>query len=533
MIGEATSRLQRIVIVGDGVAAWMAAAALARTVRLNDYSIRVIGGGECDDDLAPLTTADATLPSPSHEHGSIELDEDRLVAESGAAFTFGIALSGWSTPGATYFHPFGSVGAALGPLPFHHLVMRLRREGIPMRLADYSLAALAAQAGRFARPDGNPRSVLSTCRYGVHLDCAALRDRLRQEAEVAGIVREPTRFSQVEHASDGSIAAVTTGDRQRVEGDLFIDCTGVAARLIGSIPEAGWRDWSAWLPCNRVLAAMIDSARAPPPYSHAEAHSAGWIRHLPMQGRTFLAGYWSADVSSEEGVLERLREAAGRSGLFNAQSATLRLGRRRQAWHRNCVALGSAAALIDPVGVTHLHLLRSAIERLMKLLPGDRLCAAEAAEYNRLTEMQLDRARDFATLHYKLNGRSGEAFWDACRAMDVPSSLEYKMTLYRSRGRIAMYDEEPLEDVSWANLYDEHGVRPQSYSPIADGFAVAELKAYAERARAIMIDELGRMPRHGDYLARLKAESGSRGSADASPPRKTQHRVGRFMGDSA
>lgn len=528
-----TSRLQRMVIVGDGLGAWMTAAALARTVRLEDYSIRVIGLVEADGGLAPLNAADATLPSSNQEHASIELDEATLVADSDAAFTFGIALSGWSGTGTTYFHPFGSVGAALGPLPFHQLVMRLRREGIPMRLANYSLAALAAQAGRFARPDGNPRSVLSTCRYGMHLDCAALRDTLRHEAEVAGIVRGPACFSQVEQAADGSIAAVTTGDGQRVLGDLFIDCTGAAARLIGSIPEAGWQDWSAWLPCNRVLTAMIDRSQTPPPYSHAEAHPAGWIRHLPMQGRTFLCGYWSADLSSEEGMLARLREATGSRGLSNAQSATLRFGRRRQAWHRNCIALGSAAALIDPVGVTNLQLLRSAIERLMKLLPGGRLCKAEAAEYNRLTETQLDRARDFATLHYKLNGRAGEAFWDACRAMDVPSSLEYKMNLYRSRGRIAMYDEEPLEDVSWANLYDEHGVRPQSYSPIANGFAVAELKAYAERARAIMIDELGRMPRHGDYLARLKAENGCRGSADAPAPRKTRHRVGRFMGDSA
>jgi tryptophan halogenase len=116
--------------------------------------------------------------------------------------------------------------------------------------------------------------------------------------------------------------------------------------------------------------------------------------------------------------------------------------------------------------------------------------------------------------------------------MDVPSSLEYKMRLYQGRGRIAMYDEEPLEDASWANLYDEHGVRPRNYSPIADGFAVAELKAYAERARAIMIDELGTMPLHGDYLACVKAAKDSRDRA-SSAPQEAPHRVGRFMGDSA
>jgi tryptophan 7-halogenase len=525
MIDAAAPR-KRIVIVGDGLAAWMAAAALSRTVRLGDWQVRVIGGTGRDD--MPLTAADATLPSPAREHGSIALDEDRIVADNGAAFTFGIALSGWSQRQATYFHPFGSIGAALGPLSFHHLVTRLRREGIPMRLANFSLPALAAQAGRFARPDGNPRSVLSTCRYGLHLDYAALRGDLRRAAEAAGIAQEPAPFSKVEHAADGSIAAVATGDGRRIEGDLFIDCTGVAARLIGS----EWQDWSPWLPCNRVLAATVEQLQPPLPYSHSEAQPAGWIRHLPTQGRIALTAHYSADVSNDEQALAWLR-AAGNDGDVEVRAAILRFGRRRQAWHRNCVALGSAAAMIDPVGVTNLQLLRSAIGRLMQLLPGDPRGTAEAAEFNRLTGMQLDHARDFAMLHYKLNGRNGEPFWDACRSMDVPSTLEYKMRLYEGRGRIALYDEEPLEDVSWMNLYDEHGVLPRRYSPIADGFSVADLKAHADRARTIMIDELGRMPRHGDYLARVKAAGAPGRPAPASIPQEARHRVGRFMGDSA
>jgi tryptophan halogenase len=510
----------------------MAAAALARTVRLSHWPVRVIGAGGEDDghnDDVPLAGADATLPSPAREHGSVALDEDRYVAGNGAAFTFGIALSGWSQREATYFHPFGSIGAALGPLPFHHLVTRLRREGVPMRLANYSLPALAAQAGRFARPDGNPRSVLSTCRYGLHLDCAALRDELRRTAEAAGIVPEPAPFSQLEHTADGSIAAVTTGDGRRIEGDLFIDCTGVAARLTGS----GWQDWSTWLPCNRVVAAAIGQSQAPLPYSHAAAQPAGWIRHLPLQGRVALTVYYSADSSNEDQALAWLRAAAGNDDLAGVQAATVRFGRRRQAWHRNCVALGSAAAMIDPVGVTNLQLLRSAVGRLMQLLPGDPRGTVEATEFNRLTALQLDHARDFAMLHYKLNRRDGEPFWDACRSIEVPSSLEYKMRLYEGRGKIALYDEEPLEDASWMTLYDEHGVFPRHCSPIADGFSVAELKAYADRARALMIDELARMPPHGDYLARLKAAGAPGRPVPAPAPREARHRVGRFMGDSA
>lgn len=523
---------KRIVIAGGGLAAWMAAAALTKAVNLADYSICVIGTGGDDD--APFGAADATLPSLAGIDDAPGLDEDAIVAETGGSFTFGIALSGWSAPDTTYFHPFGSVGAGLGPVPFHHLVLRLRRDGIPLRLANYSLAALAAQAGRFARPGPDPRSVLSSCEYGLHVDCGTLTGILRTTAESAGVSYLSDSLGQVEHASDGAVAALITRNGKRIEGDLFLDCTGVGARLIADASDAEWEDWSAWLPCDRILSASMDTREAPPPYSHAEAHRAGWVRHLPMQGKVLLTALHQSDVSSDDEAFDRLRKSAGNSELADPRSASVRFGRRRIAWHRNCVALGAAAALIDPVGITNLHLLRSAIGRLLRLLPGSRCPGAEAAEYNRQIALQLDHARDFAMLHYKLNGRRGESFWDACRAMPVPPSLDYKMRLFESRGRVAMYDEEPLEAASWINLFDEHGMRPRRYHPIADGFNAADLEAHVQRARDIMIDELGKMPLHSDYLSQLRAAKLSGIPDDPNAGRRHErHRVGSFMGNPA
>jgi tryptophan halogenase len=500
---RAPHSLQRIVIAGDGLAAWMAAAALARAVRLDDYAICVVGtGGE--EDHVSFGGADATLPLPSGCHAALELDENRLVAETGATFTCGIALSGWAAPGVTYFHPFGPIGANLGPVPFHHLVMRLRSEGVPLRLANYSLAALAAQAGRFARPGKDARSVLSTCRYGLHVDCTKLAGMLRTAALAAGIRLVSGLLQRVEYANDGAVGAVITNDGERLEGDLFLDCTGTEARLIGTANDAGWEDWSAWLPCDRVLSARFGSALSPPPYSHAEANHAGWIRHLPLQGEAVLTAFYCGAFVSDDEAVRKLRESSGDGDLGAVRFISPRFGRRNKAWHHNCIALGSAAGFIDPVATSNLALLRAAIDRLLKLLPGDRVATAEAAEYNRQTSMHLDRARDFAVLHYKLNGRRGERLWDAFRETTVPALLDYKMRLYQSRGRVAMYDEEPVDEMSWINLFDEHGVRPHHYSPIADGFSAAELEAHVERARTIMIDELKKMPLHADYLSGLR-----------------------------
>lgn len=506
-----TSSSRRIVIVGGGIAAWMSAAALAKAVKLEDWSICVVHDAEADP-LAAFTAADATLPLSASCHPALELDEDRIVCATGGAFTFGIALSGWSDPGATYFHPFGSTGAGLGPVAFHHLVMRLRSEGVPLRLANYSLAALAAQAGRFCRPGENPRSVLSTCRHGLHLDCEKLSAVLRKEAESMGVNCLTGCMTRAELADDGTIAAIVTATGERIDGDLFLDCSGSDARLIGELKDGGWEDWSLWLPCDSFVAAHIATSNAPPPYSIAAATRAGWIRHLPMQGATWLTGVYSSDHCNADEALAALRESADRAELEEVLTGSIRFGRRTQAWQRNCIALGSAAVAIDPIATTNLHLLRSAIDRLLKLLPGERSARAETAEYNRLTALQQDHARDFAVLHYKLNGRHREPLWDACRAMPVPATLDYKCRSYESRGRIAMYDEEPLEEVSWLNLFDEHGVHPRRYNPMADGFDAAELKSHCERVRTIMIEELAKMPLHGDYLSSVRVAAGKKAS---------------------
>lgn len=491
---------RRIVLVGNGLAAWMAADALARAVRREDWSLRVVADGPADEP-EPFEIADTTLPLADGIHFALETDEDRLVAGTGGSFTVGIALAGWSAPGAAWFHPFGSAGANLGPVAFHHVLMRLRSEGASLRLANFSLAALAAQAGRFSRPADDPQSVLSTLAYGLHLDCRRLAAVHRASALSAGVALEEADIARVERRSDGSITALVDADERRIEGDLFLDCTGSAARLAGN-EGAGWEDWSAWLPCDRAMSTTKEDAHAPPPYSLATANESGWLRHLPLQGRSILTAIWSSEHASEDETRALLAKAAGNEAAQPPRR--LRFGRRTNPWHGNTLALGSAAALIDPVATSNLQLLRTGLDRLLRLLPGSSEFTVEAAEYNRQAALHLDNARDFAVLHYRLNGRTNEPFWDACRRRELPASLEYRMRLYESRGRVALYDEEPLEAESWIAVFDECGVRPRRYHPIADGFPRAHLEAHVERVRAIMIEALARMPSHGDYLSRLQ-----------------------------
>ena len=489
---------RRIVIAGDGLVSWLAGAALAKSLPTG-CSIRILGTTSGADG-AWLDDADATLPLADGALRALSGDEDAILDATGGTFTLGVALAGWSATDSTWFQPFGSTGAGLGPVAFHHLALRLRRAGHSLRFADYSLAALAAQAGRFSRPDRDARSVLSTLRYGLHLDCRKLREVVRARAETAGVRLLEGELAGVELADDGRIAALTVADGARIDADLFLDCSGADARLVGEALSVEWQDWAAWLPCDRVIRATLAGDGAPPPYSLARAHRGGWIRQLPLQNGSALLGFYRDAALEDDEALDLVRQSAGDEALANTAVCGLRFGRRESAWRGNCVALGAAAAVIDPLAVSNLHVALSGIDRLLRLLPGDSNARAVAAEYNRQTNAWLDHARDFTMLHYKLNGRHGEALWDACRDMSVPEALEYRLKLYRSRGRVAMYDEEPFDDSAWISVFDEMGIEPRRYSQAADGSAAADIDAHFRRVREIMLDALRRMPSHADFL---------------------------------
>jgi len=467
--------IRRIGIVGGGVAGWMAALALTRA--LPGVRIDLVETAGPDWSLGPFGPAEASLPDFPWWLADHGVDEGELLRAAsqesrGGSFALGTAFSGWAGQEADWFLPFGTIGAPLGTTAFHQLAARLRDGGQQLRIADFSLAAIAAASGRFARPSDDPRSVLSSYGYGLHLDRAGLTATLRAASGLQPV---------------GSFRAftgdmVTLQDGTSIAADLWLDCSGPAALLAG---EDGWESWAEWLPCDRVVASWNPAEGVPPPYGHAGAFEAGWQRTLPLVGGQGGALFYaSAHLPEQPGAIP------------------LAQGRRSQAWTGKVVALGAAATLLEPLHGWNLALLQNALARLIDLLPAAPN-GPEPAEYNRLTASEADRVRDFAILHYKTNGRTGEPLWDAARAMPVPEPLRHKLDLYASRGRVPLYDEELFEADDWIAVLDGQGIRPRRHDTLADAIPEPALAQHAGRIREVILDAVRSMPHHG---ATLRAE---------------------------
>lgn len=487
----------QLVIAGGGTAGWMTAAALARFLDRH-YTITVIES----DEIGTIGVGEATIPQILLYNQALGLDENVFLAATGGTFKLGIEFVGWRRPGERYMHAFGAVGRDVGLIPFQHYWLRARAAGFAKPLGAYSLNEIAARDYRMRRGAPAPGSTLPNMPYAFHFDAGLYAAHLRQFAERAGVKRLEGKIEAVLRDGErGDVTGLKLTDGRQIDGDFFVDCTGLRALLVEGALGSGFEEWTRWLPCDRALAVPTASDGDLTPYTRATAKAAGWQWRIPLQHRIGNGLVYCSAFIGEDQAHDTLMR-----GLTSTPTATPRplrftTGRRRTPWSHNVVAIGLSSGFLEPLESTSIHLIQSAISRLLKLLPGRRVAAQDAAEYNRQTTFEMERIRDFIILHYWANHRD-EPFWQNCRETALPETLSAKIDLYRANGHIFREHEELFTEVGWLQVFAGQGIEPTGYHPIADQVPEGDLREYLSSIELLYQREAGRMTGHADFIAR-------------------------------
>ncbi|WP_275298258.1 tryptophan halogenase family protein [Sphingomonas beigongshangi] len=489
----------RVVIVGGGTAGWMTAAAIARLLPhrasvhlVESEAIGIVGVGE------------ATLPHIRFFNERLGIPEAEFMALTRATFKLGIEFRDWGRIGDSYIHPFGTFGSGKGAIDFHHYWSRLSRAGAPLPpLDDLSYACTLARQGRFAHPQADPGQLAGTFGYAYQFDAQLFAPYLRGLAERAGVVRTDGIVTAVDRDGDtGDIRAITLADGTRIEGDLFVDCSGFRSLLVGGAMEEPFEDWAHWLPADRAVAMPCRTETAVTPYTSAIAMPAGWRWRIPLQHRTGNGYVYASAFVGDAEARDALVAAVEGEPLAEPRLLRFRAGRRRRSWVGNCVAIGLASGFLEPLESTSIYLVQQAITALVELFPDGAPSPPDRDEFNRVIDLEYDRIRDFLILHYHATTRSDSPFWDYVRTMTIPDSLAEKLDLWRRRGRVVKYREGVFLDASWVAVYLGQGIVPEGWDPRADASdPVAVHRGIAALRQEIAADVAAR-PDHRGFLDR-------------------------------
>jgi tryptophan halogenase len=459
------------------------------------------------DDIGTVGVGEATVPHIRFFNQRLGIDEADFIRRTKATFKLGIEFRDWARRGDSYIHPFGDFGHDIAGLPFHQHWLHAARsepEATP-ELAACSLPVVAASAGRFAPPLDDPRSVGSTYSYAYQFDAGLYAAYLRDYAEARGVVRVEGRVDGVEQGA-GGIAALRLASGQRIEGDLFVDCSGFRALLIEGALGAGHEDWSHWLPCDAAWAVPTANTGPLTPYTRATAREAGWQWRIPLQHRTGNGHVFSTRFTDPERARAVLLNNLEGETLAEPRMLRFRTGRRHRQWIGNCVAIGLSAGFLEPLESTSIHLIQLAIGKLIELFPTDGvLDPADSAEFNRAMALEYDRVRDFLVLHYRATERDDTPFWRHMRTMDLPPSLTETIAAFRDRGVVTPYREGMFLPASWLAVFYGQRIVPDRINPLITRHPVSDSRARVAAVAAACRRTAEAMPTHEDYLARIGA----------------------------
>lgn len=486
------TKKMKIVIAGGGTAGWIAAAALAHQMgELLDITLVE------SQEIGTIGVGEATIPPMRTFHRLIGINEQEFMRATNATFKLGIQFENWKQIGDRYVHSFGVTGKQTLITDFIHFWLRGRELGMADDFGNYCLEYKAAIAERFGI---NEQAKLN---YAFHLDAGRYASFLRARSEARGVKRVEGKIASVQqNPESGFISSLTMDAGQEIIGDLFIDCTGMRGLLIEQTLKTGFDEWAHWLPCNSAIAIQTEAVGSAVPYTKSIAHHAGWRWQIPLQHRVGNGLVFSDRHMSEDEATAMLLANVDGKVLTEPKVIKFKTGKRKKSWNKNCIAVGLASGFLEPLESTSIHMIMTAVTRLLQLFPHGEIKQSTIDEFNIQAESEITRIRDFIILHYKATERDDSPFWRYCKEMEVPADLQHRMTLFKEFGKSFQVEGELFRLDSWTQVMLGQGLIPESYHPIVALMSERELQNFLNSVAAEVNKNMATLASHQEFVNR-------------------------------
>lgn len=509
--------IKSVVIVGGGTAGWMTASYLNAAFG-DRIDVTVVESAQ----VGRIGVGEATFSTVRHFFDYLGLDEREWLPRCAGSYKLGIRFQNWREANHHFYHPFERLRTVDGfsladwwlligdrSQPFDRqcfLTTALCETQRSPRLMDGSLFA--------SELDGSlGRSTLAEQRaqfpYAYHFDADRVAEFLAEYATARGVRRVIDNVVHIGQDQRGWIDRVTTKEHGDLVGDLYVDCTGFRGLLINQTLGEQFDSFLDVLPNNRAVALRVprDEDTYIEPYTTATAMDAGWIWTIPLFRRNGNGYVYSDEFCSPEEAERTLRNfcAPGRDDL-PANHIRMRIGRNRNSWVHNCVAIGLSSAFVEPLESTGIFFIQHGIEQLVKHFPDERWDPTLIAAYNKRVANVVDGVKEFLVLHYRAALRDDTPYWKEAKIRAIPDGLAQRLEIARSH----LLDDQTVypyyhgfESYSWIAMTLGLGTEPAAPRPALRHVDAAG----AHRELARLRDEADRMvaalPSAYEYLASI------------------------------
>ena len=510
--------IRTVVVVGGGSAGWLSACRLAARSVSRGSGIRVVLVESAT--VPSVGVGEGTWPTMRNTLRKIGIDETTFIRSCDAALKQGARFVGWTDGSAddAYYHPLNPpAGAGEVDLSPYWLGLGLPDTGGALADAT-SFADWVDYQSALCDAGLAPKTITAPefgghANYAYHLDAGKFATLLREHA--VGALGVEHVVGDVVHANqtdNGDIRDVELSDGRRLAGDLFVDCSGFAALLIGGVYDVPFRSCRDILFADRALAMQVpyqDEDDAIACHTISTAQDAGWIWDIGLWTRRGVGHVYSSAYTSDDEAEAALRRYVGRAAdALPVRRIAFEAGHRERFWQNNCVAIGLSAGFLEPLEASALMLIETSLDALVDRLPRTRSTMdAIAAQFNATFTHHWQRIIEFLKLHYVITQRRDTAFWrDNAAAASVPDGMQERLDLWMHHAPAPQDFAHAREVFSWPSYqYVLHGMRfGASYRgqpATAEGASAAALVARNARVRSELVSK---MPRHRDLLRAVR-----------------------------